>query len=43
MKKIYLAGSDVFLENAQDEGDRLKKLCKEYGFEGYFPLDNVYR
>jgi nucleoside 2-deoxyribosyltransferase len=41
MKKIYLAGSDVFLENAQDEGDRLKKLCKEYGFEGYFPLDNV--
>ena len=41
MKKVYLAGPDVFLENAQDEGDGLKKLCKEYGFEGYFLLDNV--
>lgn len=41
MKKVYLAGPDVFLENAQEEGDRLKKLCKQYGFDGYFPLDNV--
>ena len=41
MKKIYLAGPDVFLPNAIEEGERLKALCKEYGYEGLFPMDNV--
>jgi nucleoside 2-deoxyribosyltransferase len=41
MKKIYLAGPDVFLPDAIDEGSKLKGLCTDYGFEGYFPLDNV--
>ena len=41
MKKIYLAGPDVFLPNAIEEGIRLKRLCERYGFKGYFPLDNV--
>ncbi|MCV6608471.1 MAG: nucleoside 2-deoxyribosyltransferase [Campylobacterales bacterium] len=41
MKKIYLAGPDVFLPNAIEHGEHLKKLCKEAGFEGLFPLDNI--
>ena len=41
MKKIYLAGPDVFLPNAIEEGERLKALCKEYDYEGLFPMDNI--
>lgn len=40
-QKIYLAGPDVFLPNAKEHGKYLKKLCKSYGFEGFFPLDNI--
>lgn len=40
MKKIYLAGPDVFRPDALDWGRSLKALCREYGFEGLFPLDN---
>lgn len=40
MKKIYLAGPDVFEPDAQKIGDQLKKLAAEYGFIGLFPLDN---
>lgn len=41
MKKIYLAGFDVFYPDAQERGERLKQICRNYGFEGLFPLDNV--
>ena len=41
MKKIYLAGPDVFEKDAIQVGKSLKVLCNEYGFEGLFPLDNV--
>jgi peptide deformylase len=41
MKKIYLAGPDVFLPNAIEEGERLKALCHSHGYEGLFPMDNV--
>lgn len=41
MKKIYLAGPDVFLPHAIEEGKRLKALCQSYGFEGLFPMDNI--
>jgi nucleoside 2-deoxyribosyltransferase len=40
MKKIYLAGPDVFKEDAIEYGKQLKKICLEYGFEGLFPLDS---
>lgn len=40
MKKIYIAGPDVFEKDAKDIGIKLKKLCLEYGFEGLYPLDN---
>jgi nucleoside 2-deoxyribosyltransferase len=40
MKKIYLAGPDVFRPDALAWGRSLKALCREYGFEGLFPLDN---
>lgn len=40
MKKIYLAGPDVFLPNAKEIGARLKNICRLCGFEGLYPLDN---
>lgn len=40
MKKIYLAGPDVFLPNAKEQGEHLKQLCLQMGFLGLFPLDN---
>ena len=41
MKRIYLAGPEVFLPDAEQIGDAKKKLCMAYGYEGIFPLDNV--
>lgn len=40
MKKVYLAGWEVFKPNAVEEGKKLKALCEKYGFEGLYPLDN---
>ncbi|WP_419770092.1 MAG: nucleoside 2-deoxyribosyltransferase [Candidatus Marinarcus sp.] len=40
MKKIYLAGPDVFLPHAKEHGETLKQLCLKAGFMGLFPLDN---
>lgn len=41
MKKIYIAGPDVFEKDSIEIGKRLVALCQEYGFEGLYPLDNV--
>lgn len=40
MRRVYLAGFDVFRADALAHGERLKALCREYGFEGCYPLDN---
>jgi nucleoside 2-deoxyribosyltransferase len=40
MRKIYLAGPDVFLPDAKAIGARKKALCTRYGFVGLYPLDN---
>lgn len=40
MKKIYLAGFDVFRSDAVEHGEYLKRLCREHGFEGLYPLDH---
>jgi nucleoside 2-deoxyribosyltransferase len=37
--RIYLAGPEVFLPNANDIGAAKAALCAEAGFEGVFPLD----
>jgi nucleoside 2-deoxyribosyltransferase len=37
--RVYLAGPEVFLTNAKEIGEHKKALCKQYGFEGVFPLD----
>lgn len=39
MKKIYLAGCDVFSNEAQRIFDNHKKLCDKYGFIGISPFD----
>lgn len=39
MQRIYLAGFDVFRADAQAHGQYLKALCREYGYEGLYPLD----
>ena len=41
MIKIYLAGPDVFRENAVEHLNSLKELCSKYEFEGLAPLDNI--
>ena len=37
---IYLAGPDVFLPDALAVGRRKQEMCRAFGFEGLFPLDN---
>jgi len=39
MKKIYLAGPDVFLPNAIEQSEWMKRVCALYGLDGMFPLD----
>lgn len=41
MKKIYIAGPDVFEINSIRIGKSLVQMCKKYGYEGLYPLDNV--
>lgn len=40
MKKIYLAGPDVFRHDAVEHGQQLKALFESFGFAGLYPLDN---
>ncbi|MGM9650061.1 MAG: nucleoside 2-deoxyribosyltransferase [Butyricicoccaceae bacterium] len=40
MRRIYLAGFDVFAPDAQERGARMKMLCAERGWIGLYPLDN---
>eukprot|EP01062_Namystynia_karyoxenos_P073947 TRINITY_DN70772_c0_g1_i1.p1 TRINITY_DN70772_c0_g1~~TRINITY_DN70772_c0_g1_i1.p1 ORF type:complete len:345 (+),score=107.99 TRINITY_DN70772_c0_g1_i1:86-1036(+) len=40
MPKIYLAGPDVFRADALEIAEKKKAICREYGLEGMFPLDN---
>ncbi len=40
MKKIYIAGFDIFKPNSIKIGEDYKSTCKEFGFEGLYPLDN---
>ena len=39
---VYLAGPDVFLNNAIQHGEKLKSLCLKHGLIGHFPLDNKF-
>jgi nucleoside 2-deoxyribosyltransferase len=39
---IYLAGPDVFKENAIDHLEELKEIAKKYNQVGVSPLDNKY-
>ena len=41
MKKIYIAGPDVFELDSIELGKKLVALCTKYGFVGLYPLDNV--
>ncbi|MDX1960688.1 MAG: nucleoside 2-deoxyribosyltransferase [Leptospiraceae bacterium] len=41
MKKIYLAGPEVFLPDATIFLEDLKKICSEHGFIGLSPFDSV--
>jgi len=40
MKKIYLAGPEVFLPDAVECFERHKELCLRHGFSPLSPLDN---
>ncbi len=41
MKKIYIAGPDVFERDSIEIGLTYSKLCEKYGFSGHYPLDNI--
>lgn len=38
--KAYMAGPDVFLQNAQEKADEVRALCLQYGVESLIPADN---
>ncbi len=40
MKKIDLAGFDVFYKDAKERFEKMRKLCKLAGYEALIPLDN---
>jgi nucleoside 2-deoxyribosyltransferase len=37
--KVYLAGPEVFLPDAQEVAEAKRRLCARHGFEGIFPTD----
>jgi nucleoside 2-deoxyribosyltransferase len=39
MIKAYLAGPDVFRPDWREHSERLKEVCRGFGVEGRFPLD----
>src|SRR6201989_2276806 len=39
--KIYLAGPDVFLQDAVELGRRKAEICARHGVSGLYPLDNA--
>jgi len=41
VKKVYLAGPEVFLPDARRCFERHKELCRQHGFEPLSPLDNA--
>src|SRR4051812_36156063 len=41
MRKVYLAGPDVFLPKPLEMSRRKKEICAQYGLTGLFPLDNA--
>jgi nucleoside 2-deoxyribosyltransferase len=41
MPRIYLAGFEVFRADSVAHGTSLKSLCRRYGCQGLYPLDNV--
>jgi len=41
VKKIYIAGPDVFEPNSIEIGKTYSQLCQKYDFKGLYPLDNV--
>jgi nucleoside 2-deoxyribosyltransferase len=40
-QKIYIAGFDVFRTDSIEIGKEYSQMCKDYGFVGLYPLDNV--
>lgn len=40
MKKIYIAGFDVFRPDALARMEQQREILRTYGLEGLFPLDN---
>jgi nucleoside 2-deoxyribosyltransferase len=41
LRRLYLAGPDVFRPDAAACGRRFAALCAEHGFEGVFPLNGA--
>jgi len=37
--RVYLAGPDVFYPNPEMQAEKKKEICKRYGLQGVFPMD----
>ena len=38
--KLYTAGPEVFLQNAAENAEKQRQICKKYGFVALHPMDN---
>ncbi len=43
MKKVYLAGPDVFYVDALSRFGEMKRMCSERGLQGLSPFDNEFK
>jgi nucleoside 2-deoxyribosyltransferase len=39
IKRVYLAGPDVFYPDARARGAAMVEICRQHGFVGLYPLD----
>lgn len=39
MKRVYLAGPEVFMMEAREIGAAKRDICRQHGLQGVFPLD----
>lgn len=39
VRRVYIAGPDVFYPDSAERGRRMEELCRQYGHDGVYPLD----
>lgn len=39
VRRVYIAGPDVFYPDSAERGNRMEELCRLYGHDGVYPVD----